>query len=138
MIPSECGVLERPPSSGHIVGNGRSVVARRSREARPFRGPVHCGIAENRANSLSVGTLKRSMILLAEMDNLPQCGPGAGALSETPPHLGLTAPGRCPPDKLGLGPIRWKSIFRANRPSDLTSDRRGLIRGMVLTDRLKR
>src|SRR5947209_3388339 len=27
-----------------------------------------CGIADRRANSLSVGTLKRSMILLAEMD----------------------------------------------------------------------
>src|SRR2546422_9483095 len=86
MIPPECGVLEGPPSSGHIVGNGRFVVVRRPREARPSRGQVHCAIADRRANSLSVGTLKRSMILLAEMDEevptpfgpLPPLREGAG------------------------------------------------------------
>jgi len=37
-----------------------------------------------------------------------------------------------------VGTHQMEEYIRANRPSDLTSEGRGLIRGMVITDRLRR
>ena len=63
---------------------------------------------------------------------------GSGRIIGNAPTPGPYGTGVLSSSKIRIGTHQMEEYIRANRPSDQTSDGRGLIRGMVITDRLRR